>query len=216
MYLEYINSTNFYTGQFTLTEHKQLKTILGPKNNILSLAAACMQCWPLMLLAYEYNIEFRQTVVHGNADGLSHFPLTTEHAVANPVDPFVYNVMQMNDLPVKATEVMAATRFDPNLSKVFYCLRHKWPEKIQDSLARFWCSRYELSFEGDCILWRTRVVIPTKLRSRVLYELQHDHTGVVGMNAFNLAKSCVVAGSRQGSGRMCQGLFIVSSQSTIT
>ena len=132
---------------------------------------------------YVYDIEFCPTGAHGNFDGLSCLPLTTEHAVANPVDPSVYNVMQMNVFPVKATDVIAATRSDPILSKILYCLRYRWPEKIKDSLAPFWRRRDELSIEGYCILWGTRVVVPTKLRSRVLDELNQGHSGVVRMKA---------------------------------
>ena len=40
-----------YGGQFTiLTDHKPLKTILGPKNNIPPLAATRMQRWPSCFL----------------------------------------------------------------------------------------------------------------------------------------------------------------------
>ena len=74
-----------YGRQFTMvTDHKPLRTILDLKNKIPPLAAARMQHWALTLSAYVYEIEFRPTGEHGNADSLSRLPLTTEPALANP------------------------------------------------------------------------------------------------------------------------------------
>ena len=114
-----------YGRTFTLsTDHKPLKTILGPKNNIPLLAAARMQRWALILSAYVYDIEFRPTGAHANADGLFLLTLSTEAAVANPEDPSIFNVIKMKVLPVKAAQIMATTRSDAILSKVLYYLRH--------------------------------------------------------------------------------------------
>ena len=77
-----------------------------------------------------YDIEFRPTGEHGNADGLFRLPLSTEAAVANPEDPSVFNMTQMKVLPVKAAQIMAATRSDAILSKVLYYLQHRWPDKV--------------------------------------------------------------------------------------
>ena len=65
-----------YGRSFTIvTDHKPLTAILGPKNGILLLAAARLQRWAWILLAYQYEIKFRPTGDHGNADSLSCLPL---------------------------------------------------------------------------------------------------------------------------------------------
>ena len=52
--------TYLYGRNFTLvTDHKPLKTILGPTKGIAALAAARLQRWAWILSAYRYNIEFR-------------------------------------------------------------------------------------------------------------------------------------------------------------
>ena len=64
-----------YGRHFTLIpDHKPLTTILGAKQGIPSLAAARMQRWALLLSAYSYDISFRPTAAHSNADGLSRLP----------------------------------------------------------------------------------------------------------------------------------------------
>ena len=68
--------TYLYGRHFILvTDHKPLKTILSPKKGIPTLAAARLQRWAWILSAYHYDIEFRPTNEHGNADGLSRLPL---------------------------------------------------------------------------------------------------------------------------------------------
>ena len=68
--------TYLYGRKFILyTDHKPLTTILGPKKGIPPLAAACLQRLALLLSAYDYQIEFKSTKDHANADGLSRLPL---------------------------------------------------------------------------------------------------------------------------------------------
>ena len=63
--------TYLYGRRFTLmTDHKPL-TILGSKKGVPAVAAARLHRWALLLAVYNYDIEFRSTTDHGNADALS-------------------------------------------------------------------------------------------------------------------------------------------------
>ena len=67
-----------YGRKFDLmTDHKPLTAIFGPKKGIPSLAAARLQRWEILLSAYQYDIHFKATDDHANADGLSRLPLST-------------------------------------------------------------------------------------------------------------------------------------------
>ncbi|KAK3755133.1 hypothetical protein QZH41_017508, partial [Actinostola sp. cb2023] len=65
-----------YGRKFTLvTDHQPLVAILGPKSPVPTLAAARMQRWALILSAHDYEIEYRKSADHVNADALSRLPL---------------------------------------------------------------------------------------------------------------------------------------------
>ena len=129
------------------------------------------------------DIEFRPTDQHANADGLSRLPLADSVPMGNPHDASVFNVSQLESLPVLAKDVAIATRRDPILSKLLRHIRNGWPSEVPENLIPFWRRREGLSTESDCVLWGCRVVIPKGLRKRVLEELHQGHTGVVRMKA---------------------------------
>ena len=74
-----------YGRCFTLvTDHKLLTTILSPCKGTPSLAAARLQRWAIILSAYWYQIEYKCTKDHRNADGLSRMPIPTMEAQETP------------------------------------------------------------------------------------------------------------------------------------
>ena len=133
---------------YLVTDHKPLTTTLGPKNGIPPLAAARLQCWALILAAYFYAIEYRPTDHRGNADELSRLPVnaTDEDFTSNV--PSLFNLQQLDKLPVTAKQVEPATQNDPILIKVLRFAREGWPNQCGDELQPCWSRRFELTVEG--------------------------------------------------------------------
>ena len=126
-----------YGRKFNLvTDHKPLLAILDEKKGIPSLAAARLQCWAVLLSAYQYQIKFKPTTEHANADGLSQLPLPLKIELAQPSSPSpsIFNVAQLDALPVTSLQVATATRTDPVLSKVFTYTKRGWPHRVSDTL----------------------------------------------------------------------------------
>ena len=84
---------------------------------------------------------------------------------------------------------MAATHSDPVLSRVIKFTRSGWPDTVPDDLKPYWRKKDEIAAEGDCLFWGTCVIVPEKLRGRVLEELHRGHPGIVRMKS--LARSHV-------------------------
>ena len=115
-----------YGHPFTLVTDKPLQCILGPKKGIPLLAAARLHRWAIILASYQYDIEFKPTKAHANTDGLTRLPLSTTTTISLS-DPEIFNISQIEALPVTGVQLQAATRTDPVLSKVFCYTRDGWP-----------------------------------------------------------------------------------------
>lgn len=109
-----------------LTDHKPLLTILGPKSAVPTLTALRMQRWALILLAYDYGIQYRRSSDHANTVALSRLPCRGDtDKSANKCG--VFSVSPVDDLPVSATDIATETRHDPFLSKVLNLTLSGWP-----------------------------------------------------------------------------------------
>lgn len=179
-----------YGRPFVLvTDHKPLVTIFGPKKGIPPVAAARIQRWALKLSGYQYTIEYKNTHDHANADALSRLlPAAQKEKQANAEPQFFHTVLE--ELPITPEEVRKNTSKDPVLSKVLDRVLHGWPAQERDpELQSYHRIRNELTQEAGCLIWGTRVVIPPKLRARILNELHEAHPGIVRMKL--LARSYV-------------------------
>ena len=175
-----------YGRPFTLiTDHKPLARIFGPKSNIPPLAAARMQRWALFLAGYNYEIQHVKSEDNAEADCLSRLPCpeTGDHSE----DDFLCYVF-MEELPVTAMKIAAATKQDVVLAKVFHLTSTGWPSVCADpEIKPYFSRRNEISIEDGCLLWGSRVIVPLKLQSRLMEELHECHPGVCKMKALSRA-----------------------------
>jgi hypothetical protein len=174
--------TYLYGRHFTLlTDHKPLTTILGPKKGIPPLAAARLQRWAVLLSAYHYCIRYKSTHDHANADCLSRLPLPGNTKEGHAPEASIFQLTQIDSLPVTHQQIQLATQRDPVLSKVLTYTRHHWPDDIPEELKPYSNRRDELTLEGNCVLWGIRVIVPNSLQGKVLEELHRNHAGMTQM-----------------------------------
>ena len=173
-----------YGRKFSLiTDHKPLTAIFGSKKGIPTLAAARLQRWALLLSAYNYDIQYRPTLAHSNADGLSRLPLPKLGPDPGGEAVSLFNVSQVQSLPVTFQDIQGATKRDPVTSKILMYLERGWPEQVPEELKPYHSRQHEMSIECGCLLWGIRVVIPASLRPRLLKALHEGHPGVARMKA---------------------------------
>lgn len=172
-----------------MTDHQPLKYIMDPERAVPATAAARMQRWCLFLSGFCYKILYRNTKQHGNCDGLSRLPSTNQPPEEQDGEELFINTI-IETLPVTYAEIRNATRKDPTLSQVVRYTESGWPPTIEEpALLPFFNRRQEVSLHHQIVMWGTRVVIPTRLRQRVLQTLHEGHTGIVKMKG--LARSFV-------------------------
>ncbi|KAL9975231.1 hypothetical protein ACROYT_G012365 [Oculina patagonica] len=156
-------------------------TILGPKTGVPTLAAARMQRWALILASYQYDIEYRKSAEHANADAMSRLAQSTAKDEFE-IEAFV--ISYVDELPITAGDLASATRKDPVLARVYDMTLHGWPQAIEDPLLQpYFSRREELSVDQGCVLWGLRVVIPGRYQDRLLDELHQEHHGICRMKS---------------------------------
>lgn len=182
-------NTYLYGRHFTLvTDHKPLVQILHPHKALPAMTAARLQRYAVFLSEHSYDIEYKNTTKHCNADALSRLPLENESdGTPDPVDLFYTS--QIETLPVTSAQIRHETSRDSTLSLVHDMLMsgtHHDSKKIDDgnsALIPYIHRQDELSVHQGCVVWGNRVVIPSSLQERVLSELHDGHPGVVRMKA---------------------------------
>ena len=89
-----------------------------------------------MLSAYQYDIEFRSTQKHANADALSRLPLTgTGPEICK--EAALFNLVQIWSLPPSAKQLQEATSKDPLWAKVLHHVTRRWSAVVEPSLQPF-------------------------------------------------------------------------------
>ena len=148
---------------------------------------ARLQRYALFLTGFDYSIEYKSTIQHGNADGLSRLPLECGEN-KETVDPTeIFQVSQMEMLPVSSDMIRREIQKDPTLSLVLEYAKRGWPIDCKKEVEPFYRRKEEITIQDGCLMWGSRVIIPSKLQNQVLDELHEGHLGIVKMKA--LARS---------------------------
>ena len=167
-------------NRFTLiTDHKPLVAIFECKKGLPILSATRLLHYALILQAYQFDIVYRNTKEHGNADFLSRLPLKSEDLVGKD-DVAVFQLTQIETLPVKARDLARETQIDSELGPLYRTL------KFGGNLGG---KEIEYSLQDDCIMHGQRVCVPKKFQERILAELHQGHIGICKMKA--IARSYV-------------------------
>ncbi|EYC22302.1 hypothetical protein Y032_0017g3273 [Ancylostoma ceylanicum] len=141
-------------------------------------------------------LEYRKTANFGQADALSR--LIAEQTTPSE-DVVIAQAVQeaeadcraiTSTLPVDMKMIAEESANDDILKNVIsYVQKDKWPHKPSADVARYFALRQSLAIQDDCLFFGPRIVIPSKLRRRVLQLLHDGHPGTTRMKM--LARSYV-------------------------
>ena len=129
-------------------------------------------------MQYCYTIKHKPGREIPHADFLSRAPSTNLF----PVEDDDNVVKFLAHAPVSPEELRDNTKKDPVLARVLLLTQHGWPEHCDDPvLTPYFRRRRELSLEGGCVMWGTRVLVPRAMRGAVLQLLHAEHPGMSKM-----------------------------------
>ena len=126
-------------------------------------------------------------------NGLSRLPLEeAQECIPLPGDTvLMMEALSDTESPVITTAIRLWTDRDPDLSEVQHMVLHGWPAGtgVKKEWQPYKQRQLELSVHGGCVLWGSRVVIPTCGRQVVIRMLHEGHPGICRMKS--LARSVV-------------------------
>ena len=181
------------------TDHKPLISIFGSHRGIPEVSANRLQRYAMFMSAYNYKIEYIRSA-DNSADYLSRASLPekieragsgagrercADAAAAAPIDRAAYvNFVVEGSLPVTLDDLRAETSNDIVLNTIINYILNGWPKKVTDiRMKPYFLCRFQMSYENGCIMRGHKVVIPEKLRLKVLSELHESHLGIVKTKA---------------------------------
>jgi transposase InsO family protein len=145
-------------------------------------------------MAYQYDIRYKPTKQHGNADGLSRLPHGPDsefdtQELQDSVEVSHVIQQEIESCLLDSNLVRKETQKDPSLQEVMRWITNgSWPQKLPTNLEHlrpFWNKKESLFIHNDILLLQRdgciRVVVPGSLVSRTLDLLHTSHWGVVRM-----------------------------------
>ena len=143
-------------------------------------------------MGYDYEIKYRSSAQHANADALSRLPcggdtnFDKEETIALiTTEVLAVESQTIADFPLSAKTIADHTRKDPILSKVLDYVENGWPARCQmnDEARSFRNAQTEMSSMRGVLLRDNRVIVPTALRTKVLKLLHASHLGMTRMKS---------------------------------
>ena len=134
-----------------------------------------------------------------------------EHDTGNTVLLFEY--LQVS--PLSVANIHRCTDRDPFLSKVRPFVLQGWPMHLQGEEFRPLVRRKDkLSVNDHVLLWGSRVIVPLKVREKVIDMLHNTHPGVSHMKS--LAQSYVWCPAWMQNRELCKELSCLSREFEFT
>ena len=167
------------------SDHKPLQFLFKEDKPVPTMASARIQRWALTLSAYDYRIVFRAGKENSNADGLSRLPLRESPSSVPVPGDTVLMMEALSDMgsAVSAATIKSWTDRDPVLSRVRRMVLHGWQPQKGVDFQPYEQRKHELSVEDGCVLWGSRVVVPSAGREAVVRLLHEGHPGISRMKA---------------------------------
>ena len=149
----------------------------------------------LQLSQYKYNIEYRSSSSHGNADALSRLPIGHDETFDQirqqdeEAEQFVASLETQNvkNGPIVHKQLQKYVRKDAVLQEIIRYIQEGWPAKLSNvSVKPYSSCKHQLSVIDGCLLKHGDettcvVVVPSAIRQLLLLQLHRAHVSSVSM-----------------------------------
>ncbi|XP_052856685.1 uncharacterized protein K02A2.6-like [Drosophila gunungcola] len=136
-------------------------------------------------MAYNFDIQYRSTSAHGNADALSRLPVGTDPDFDKEEEACL-TVVEVSP-PINSELIRNHMDKDKVLKQVLQNVSVGWPEKLQpcnEALLPYFNRKFALTINKQLLCLHkaaNRIIIPAGLRAHILKLLHEGHWGMVRM-----------------------------------
>ncbi|KAK6760948.1 hypothetical protein RB195_022138 [Necator americanus] len=136
-----------------------------------------LQRWKLILLGYDFDIEYQKTTEFGQAYVLSRLilprPVHTEDIVIAKIKQDIFAVQSAAE---------EESRKDEKVSQAIWMLQTgTWPSKPKEQINSWKALSHALSVQNGCLYFGHRIVVPASLQEAVLKQLHEGHPRMTRM-----------------------------------
>ena len=163
-------------------DHKPLLKLLNSNSGLNTNCSARLQRWKLRLSQFNYEFCYIKGEDNVNSDFFSRHPLKDNVDHMEPYE-LIFVIDSLQETPVTFNDIVKFTNADKNLCKLKQYIKFGFPNEVDTEISCFKGFDSELSIMKDCIMFRNRVLIPEKLRKRVLVMFHEGHPGIVRMKS---------------------------------
>ena len=131
--------------------------------------------------AYNYKIEYRTGANNGNADALSRKPLVQTN-LNTLTDDTTNNVLNIETIPfivsymMRWSEKLARTAFYQLFMIAFLIKDRELPQSAE--FLPYQRIKDHLNIDKECVLKANRVIVPVKLKDKVMKMIHSEHIGI--------------------------------------
>ncbi|XP_046973981.1 uncharacterized protein K02A2.6-like [Vanessa cardui] len=188
-----------------ISDHKPLETTFGPRSK----PCARIERWVLRLQAYKYKVVYRPGK-DNIADAISRLCLSNE-PIPFDSENYLNSIIEYSrPVAVPLNEIDSASATDVEITALKNAVfDNKWDE----SVIAYKPFQTEICFHGNKALRANKLIIPKKLRNRVLEAAHQGHPGIVAMKTRLRTKIWWPKIDRDAENRVkaCKGCTLVSA-----
>ena len=117
------------------------------------------------------------------SDALSRLHLPSYPSEVPVPGEVIQMLERLENTPLDTAQIKQWTRTDPVLSQVLLYTTKGWPNSCQmETFKPYFTRKDEISIQDGCLMWGSRVIVPSRGRQRVLDELHACHLGMTKMS----------------------------------
>ena len=160
------------------TDHKPLIGLFNNFKVMTNNANARIVRWALVLSQFTYDIVYKAGKTNVVADMLSRLSIETDFVINTPKE-YINLVSEIEYFDVTFQDISKLSNEENEIKELKNYIKFGFPNNKNGN--QYFNYKNDLSLYKDVVLFKNRLLIPSKLREKILNMLHSTHNGVVAM-----------------------------------